>query len=49
MTNFQKLGPNKQTEYAKHLGTLFREDLNRAEVEAALHAYDIVRRRRYQR
>ncbi|KAH4804230.1 FAD-dependent monooxygenase elcH [Parastagonospora nodorum] len=48
MTNFQQLGPSQQIEDAMILGTLLRSAHSRADVEAALYAYDTVRRPRSQ-
>jgi salicylate hydroxylase len=48
MTNFQQLGPSQQIEDAMILGTLLRSAHNRADIEAALYAYDTVRRPRSQ-
>ena len=48
MTNFQQLGPSQQIEDAMILGALLPEAKDRAGLEAALHAYDVVRRPRSQ-
>ncbi|KAF2795487.1 hypothetical protein K505DRAFT_239782 [Melanomma pulvis-pyrius CBS 109.77] len=48
MTNFQQLGPGQDIEDAMILGTLIREAQNKKGLEAALYAYDAVRRPRSQ-
>lgn len=48
MTNFQQLGPSQQIEDAMILGTLLRLAHSRTDLEAALKAYDTVRRPRAQ-
>lgn len=48
MTNFQQLGPGQDIEDAMILGTLIRRARSRTDLEAALYAYDAVRRPRSQ-
>ncbi|PSN62385.1 hypothetical protein BS50DRAFT_612701 [Corynespora cassiicola Philippines] len=48
MTNFQQLGPGQEIEDAMILGTLLREVRTKLDINAALFAYDAVRRPRSQ-